>query len=151
MHKDTVEDKHTDLDYELLLRGCNGKLTQWMDHWHSELKKGMCVYVCVIVLAQRANVPQQMDSPSTSRSFRSSVSTSGYSSTRYLFNLHSMTRLVRPSGPHLNARFDSEPQYRSTSLQGLTNSYKSALQTLQIITQEFAPWGMLVCLSHAQF
>jgi len=45
MHKDTVEDKHTDLDYELLLRGCNGKLTQWMDHWHSELKKG--AYVCV--------------------------------------------------------------------------------------------------------
>ncbi len=39
---------------------------------------------------------------------------------------------------------DSQPQHRSTSLQGLTNSYKSALQTLQIITQEFAPWGMLV-------
>jgi hypothetical protein len=39
---------------------------------------------------------------------------------------------------------DSQPQYQSTSLQGLTNSYNSALQTLQIITKEFAPWGMLV-------
>lgn len=94
MHKDTVDDKHTDLDYELLLRGCNGKLTQWMDHWHSELKKGTCVYrrSSMVVLAQRTSVPQPMDNPSTSRSFRSSVSTFGYSSTRYLFNLHSMTR-----------------------------------------------------------
>jgi len=85
-----------------------------------------------------------MDSPSTSRSSRSSVSTFGCSSTRYLFNLHSVTRLVPPSGPHLKAQLTNQPQYRSTSLQGLTNSYKSALQTLQIITQEFAPWGMLV-------
>lgn len=77
---------------------------------------------------------------------------SGYSSTRFLFNRHLAIRSVRPLRPHIHECMpDSQPQHRSTSLQGLTNSYKSALQTLQIITQEFAPWGMLVRPSLARF
>ncbi|ELU44658.1 priB protein [Rhizoctonia solani AG-1 IA] len=31
---------HADVNYEILLRGCNSKLTQWMDLWHGEMKKG---------------------------------------------------------------------------------------------------------------
>ena len=31
---------HTDIKYDVVLRNCNGKLTQWMDHWTREMQKG---------------------------------------------------------------------------------------------------------------
>jgi len=73
----------------------------------------------------------------------------------FLNTLPLQPALTDPVSPSLGTAYEyltnSQPQHRSTSLQGLTNSYKSALQTLQIITQEFAPWGMLVRPAHPQF
>jgi hypothetical protein len=41
LHKGAPGLLHADINYEILLRGCNSKLTQWMDLWHGEMKKGM--------------------------------------------------------------------------------------------------------------
>jgi hypothetical protein len=32
---------HNDLSYDVVLRNCNGKLTQWMDTWEREMQRGM--------------------------------------------------------------------------------------------------------------
>jgi len=34
---------HNDVNYEVVLRNCNGKLTQWMDTWQREMQRGMYV------------------------------------------------------------------------------------------------------------
>ncbi|KAG9124657.1 hypothetical protein FRC07_010735 [Ceratobasidium sp. 392] len=39
LHKGAPGLLHADVNYEILLRGCNSKLTQWMDLWHAEMKK----------------------------------------------------------------------------------------------------------------
>lgn len=31
---------HNDINYEVVLRNCNGKLTQWMDNWQTEMQRG---------------------------------------------------------------------------------------------------------------
>lgn len=31
---------HNDVNYDVVLRNCNGKLTQWMDNWQREMQKG---------------------------------------------------------------------------------------------------------------
>jgi hypothetical protein len=31
---------HNDVNYEVVLRNCNGKLTQWMDNWQTEMQRG---------------------------------------------------------------------------------------------------------------
>lgn len=31
---------HNDVNYEVVLRNCNGKLTQWMDTWQAEMQRG---------------------------------------------------------------------------------------------------------------
>lgn len=32
---------HTDVNYEVLLRNCNAKLTQWQETWQREMQRGM--------------------------------------------------------------------------------------------------------------
>jgi hypothetical protein len=32
---------HTDVNYEVLLRNCNAKLTQWQETWQHEMQRGM--------------------------------------------------------------------------------------------------------------
>jgi hypothetical protein len=31
---------YSDVNHEILLHGCNSKLTAWMDFWDAELKRG---------------------------------------------------------------------------------------------------------------
>lgn len=35
-----VHGHHTDMNYDVLLRNCNGKLTQWSDTWQHEMQRG---------------------------------------------------------------------------------------------------------------
>ena len=35
---------YSDVNHEILLHGCNSKLTAWMDLWDAELKRGMVVF-----------------------------------------------------------------------------------------------------------
>ncbi|KAI9510384.1 fungal-specific transcription factor domain-containing protein [Russula earlei] len=39
LHKGVPGAAHTDVNKEVLLRNCNGKLTQWMDTWHNEMRR----------------------------------------------------------------------------------------------------------------
>jgi len=39
LHKGIPGAAHTDVNKEVLLRNCNGKLTQWMDTWHHEMRR----------------------------------------------------------------------------------------------------------------
>lgn len=34
------QSQHTDMNYDVLLRNCNGKLTQWGDTWQNEMQRG---------------------------------------------------------------------------------------------------------------
>jgi hypothetical protein len=34
---------HKDVNYEVVLRNCNGKLIQWADTWQREMQRGMCL------------------------------------------------------------------------------------------------------------
>ena len=34
-----LEGHYSDVNHEILLRGCNSKLTHWMDFWDTELKR----------------------------------------------------------------------------------------------------------------
>ncbi|KAI0259973.1 fungal-specific transcription factor domain-containing protein [Gloeopeniophorella convolvens] len=39
LHKGIPGAAHMDVNKEVLLRNCNGKLTQWMDTWHHEMRR----------------------------------------------------------------------------------------------------------------
>jgi hypothetical protein len=39
LHKGVPGAAHSDVNYEVLLRNCNGKLTQWMDTWQQEMRR----------------------------------------------------------------------------------------------------------------
>jgi len=39
LHKGIPGTAHTDVNKEVLLRNCNGKLTQWMDTWQQEMRR----------------------------------------------------------------------------------------------------------------
>ncbi|KAH9967928.1 fungal-specific transcription factor domain-containing protein [Russula dissimulans] len=39
LHKGIPGAAHTDVNKEVLLRNCNGKLTQWMDQWQHEMRR----------------------------------------------------------------------------------------------------------------
>lgn len=32
---------HTDVNYDVVLGNCNRKLTQWMDNWENQMKRGI--------------------------------------------------------------------------------------------------------------
>ncbi|PVG02850.1 hypothetical protein CPB86DRAFT_548759 [Serendipita vermifera] len=102
-----VEGHYSDVNHEILLHGCNSKLTSWMDFWDAELK--------------RAN----------GQPFH-------YSFLGF-FRLH--VRLFLNS---LGMQSTSTPLGRtSPSLQSLSICYTSAMQSLEIVTKQFAPWGLL--------
>ncbi|KAH7340719.1 fungal-specific transcription factor domain-containing protein [Rhizoctonia solani] len=98
---------HADINYEILLRGCNSKLTQWMDLWHGEMKKA------------------------GGQMFHFSMLT--------FFRLH--VRLFLNSFGLQSSMASSTRA--SASLHALSACYTSAVQTLQIVTSDFAPVGML--------
>ncbi|KAG8801147.1 hypothetical protein FRC16_001206, partial [Serendipita sp. 398] len=102
-----VDGHYSDVNHEILLRGCNSKLTQWMDYWDAELKRA-------------SGLPFH------------------YSFLGF-FRLH--VRLFLNS---LGLQSTSTPLGRtSPSLQSLSICYTSAIQSLEIITRQFAPWGLL--------
>lgn len=107
LHKGQPGMLYSDVDYEILLRGCNAKLTTWSNLWQNELVKA------------------------DGQSFHSSVLS--------FFRLH--VRLFLNS---FGLQSSIHTATRETpSLQALSNCYTSALQSLEIVTAEFAPIGML--------
>ncbi|KAF8710862.1 Fungal specific transcription factor domain, partial [Rhizoctonia solani] len=98
---------HADVNYEILLRGCNSKLTQWMDLWHGEMKKA------------------------GGQMFHFSMLT--------FFRLH--VRLFLNSFGLQSSMASSTRA--SASLHALSACYTSAVQSLQIVANDFAPVGML--------
>ncbi|CAE6496341.1 unnamed protein product [Rhizoctonia solani] len=107
LHKGAPGLLHADINYEILLRGCNSKLTQWMDLWHGEMKKA------------------------GGQMFHFSMLT--------FFRLH--VRLFLNSFGLQSSMASSTRA--SASLHALSACYTSAVQTLQIVTSDFAPVGML--------
>ncbi|KDQ12322.1 hypothetical protein BOTBODRAFT_112983 [Botryobasidium botryosum FD-172 SS1] len=99
---------HADVNYEILLHGCNGKLTHWMETWQGEMKKA-----------------------SGNQPFHFSMLS--------FFRLH-VRLFLNSFGLQSSMAAASRA---SPSLQALSACYTSALQTLQIVTNEFAPVGML--------
>ncbi|KAF8333940.1 fungal-specific transcription factor domain-containing protein [Cantharellus anzutake] len=128
LHKGQPGMLYSDVNYELLLRGCNGKLTAWSNVWQGELQKG--------------TYPFRFDS-----SVNLSLTTlhiladgqSFHSSVLSFFRLHVrlfLNSFGLQSSIHTASR-------EAPSLQALSNCYTSALQSLEIVTAEFAPIGML--------
>lgn len=102
-----LEGHYSDVNHEILLRGCNSKLTHWMDFWDTELKRANGLPFHYAFLA--------------------------------FFRLH--VRLFLNS---LGLQSSSTPLGRtSPSLQSLSICYTSAIQSLELITRSFAPWGLL--------
>ncbi|KAG8745331.1 hypothetical protein FRC10_008348 [Ceratobasidium sp. 414] len=107
LHKGTPGLLHADVNYEILLRGCNSKLTQWMDLWHGEMKKaGGQMFHFSMLAFFRLHVRLFLNS----------------------FGLQSSMASATRASPSLHA---------------LSACYTSAVQTLQIVTNDFAPVGML--------
>ncbi|QRW00587.1 Fungal specific transcription factor domain [Ceratobasidium sp. AG-Ba] len=113
LHKGAPGLLHADVNYEILLRGCNSKLTQWMDLWHGEMKKGRSLFTA----------GGQMFHFSMLAFFRLHVRLFLNS-----FGLQSSMASATRASPSLHA---------------LSACYTSAVQTLQIVTTDFAPVGML--------
>ncbi|KDN51824.1 hypothetical protein RSAG8_00373, partial [Rhizoctonia solani AG-8 WAC10335] len=107
LHKGAPGLLHADVNYEILLRGCNSKLTQWMDLWQGEMKKA------------------------GGQMFHFSMLT--------FFRLH--VRLFLNSFGLQSAMASSTRA--SASLHALSACYTSAVQSMQIVTSDFAPVGML--------
>ncbi|CUA75048.1 Protein priB [Lentinula edodes] [Rhizoctonia solani] len=107
LHKGAPGLLHADVNYEILLRGCNSKLTQWMDLWHGEMKKA------------------------GGQMFHFSMLT--------FFRLH--VRLFLNSFGLQSSMASSTRA--SASLHALSACYTSAVQSLQIVSNDFAPVGML--------
>ncbi|KAG8692077.1 hypothetical protein FRC08_010027, partial [Ceratobasidium sp. 394] len=107
LHKGAPGLLHADVNYEILLRGCNSKLTQWMDLWHGEMKKaGGQMFHFSMLAFFRLHVRLFLNS----------------------FGLQSSMASATRASPSLHA---------------LSACYTSAVQTLQIVTNDFAPVGML--------
>ena len=41
LNKGPIGAGHADVNYDILLRGCNGKLNTWGEKWTKEIKDGM--------------------------------------------------------------------------------------------------------------
>lgn len=108
MQKGGMQQGHySDVNHEILLHGCNSKLTAWMDLWDAELKRA--------------------------------VGQPFHYSFLGFFRLH--VRLFLNS---LGLQSSSTPLGRtSPSLQSLSICYTSAIQSLEIVTRQFSPWGLL--------
>ncbi|KAL0947230.1 hypothetical protein HGRIS_013347 [Hohenbuehelia grisea] len=98
---------HHDVNYDLVLRSCNGKLTQWMDTWQREM--------------QRAN--GESFHFSFLRLFRLGV--------RLFLNSFGLTNSMSPSS------------HAIPSVQSVTACCTSALDSLNILSKDFAQMSML--------
>lgn len=107
LHKGQPGMLYADVNYEILLRGCNAKLTAWSNTWQQELVKA------------------------DGQSF--------HQSTLSFFRLH-VRLFLNSFGLQSSMQTASR---EAPSLQALSNCYTSALQSLEIVTAEFAPIGML--------
>ncbi|TFK55329.1 hypothetical protein OE88DRAFT_1642509 [Heliocybe sulcata] len=106
-HKGVPGAQHTDVNYEVLLRNCNGKLTQWMDTWEHEMRRA--------------------------------------GGEKFHFSFLGFFRLhVRLFLNSFGIQASMSPTSRaSPSLQALSACYTSALDTLTIVTKDFASMSML--------
>ena len=68
---------HADVNYDMVLRGCNSKLTQWSEHWQHEMQRGKSVTLRAHNLL---NLSQRTGPHSISRSSIFFVSTFAFSS-----------------------------------------------------------------------
>ncbi|KAG8822965.1 hypothetical protein FRC17_009437 [Serendipita sp. 399] len=59
----SVDGHYSDVNHEILLRGCNSKLTHWMDYWDAELKRVARDAESKIPRPQRQTVPSSRASP----------------------------------------------------------------------------------------
>lgn len=102
-----AQGQHTDMNYDVLLRNCNGKLTQWGETWQREM--------------QRAN------------------------GEKFHFAFLSFFRLyVRLFLNSFGINGPLSSNTRATpSLAALSACYTSALESLQIVTKDFAGMAML--------
>lgn len=98
---------HIDVNYEVVLRNCNGKLTQWMDHWKREM--------------QRAG----------GSSFHIS----------FLSYFRLYVRLFLNSFGIQNSI--SSTSHANPSVQALSVCYTSAIDSLRIVSKDFASLNLL--------
>lgn len=107
LHKGVSGAQHTDVNYEVLLRNCNTKLTKWMDNWEHEMRRA--------------------------------------GGEKFHFSFLSFFRLhVRLFLNSFGIQASLSPSSRaSPSLQALSACYTSALDTLTIVTRDFASMSML--------
>ncbi|KZT28631.1 hypothetical protein NEOLEDRAFT_1129473 [Neolentinus lepideus HHB14362 ss-1] len=106
-HKGVLGAQHNDVNYEVLLHNCNGKLTQWMDTWEHEMRRA--------------------------------------GGEKFHFSFLGFFRLhVRLFLNSFGIQASMSPTSRaSPSLQALSACYTSALDTLTIVTRDFASMSML--------
>lgn len=129
-----TQGNHNDVNYEVVLRNCNGKLTQWMDTWGSEMVKanGESFHMSFLSIF-RLHVRLFLNSFGIQASM---------SPVRPLSLSHPV---VTPSSTADSLR-PSQTSRTSPSLQALSACFTSALETLQIVSKEFAQISMLVRL-----
>ncbi|KAI0062206.1 hypothetical protein BV25DRAFT_1804251 [Artomyces pyxidatus] len=107
MHKGVPGATHMDVNKEVVLRNCNGKLTQWMDTWQHEMRRanGETFHMAFLSF------------------FRLYV--------RLFLNSFGIQASMSPSSR------------TSPSLQALSACYTSAMENLQIVSNDFAQMSML--------
>lgn len=125
LHKGIPGAAHTDVNKEVLLRNCNGKLTQWMDTWHHEMR--------------RAN----------GESFHMSFLSFFRLHVRLFLNSFGIQAAMYPvsfrSPLSYDPKTDREQSSRTTpSVQALSACYTSAKENLHIVSHDFASMSMLV-------
>jgi hypothetical protein len=125
LHKGIPGAAHTDVNKEVLLRNCNGKLTQWMDTWHHEMR--------------RAN----------GESFHMSFLSFFRLHVRLFLNSFGIQAAMSPvsfrSPLSCDPKTDREQSSRTTpSVQALSACYTSAKENLHIVSHDFASMSMLV-------
>lgn len=75
---------HNDVNYDVVLRNCNGKLTQWSDTWQAEMQRGWLYHPSISMFYSQA--VQLEERRSTFRSSASSGCTFASSSTVLVYN-----------------------------------------------------------------
>lgn len=126
LHKGIPGAAHTDVNKEVLLRNCNGKLTQWMDTWHHEMR--------------RAN----------GESFHMSFLSFFRLHVRLFLNSFGIQAAMSPVSfrsplSFVIRKLTEEQSSRTTpSVQALSACYTSAKENLHIVSHDFASMSMLV-------
>jgi hypothetical protein len=135
---------HNDVNYEVVLRNCNGKLTQWMNTWQREMEKGMpFIWLTVQVLTLTCCT-------GGGESFHFSFLSFFRLYVRLFLNSFGIQASMSPVCvvcPSLFPHFLTllQTSRSSPSLQALSACCTSAIESLQIVSKEFASMSMLVC------